>query len=148
MLGEHIWARFCDAIGRPELRDDPRYETGQLRSQRSEEVREFVEDWLASLSRAEAHAQLLAHGVPSAPVEDVDEVTRSPHAKARQMLLPIDDPAWGPFEMAGNPIKSSERIHTPTEPAPRLGQHTAQVLTELLELSEHDLQELDRKGVI
>jgi CoA:oxalate CoA-transferase len=148
VFSEKNWRSFCEVMGHPELIDDPRFRTGRLRAQRYEEVRELVEGWLRDSTRAEAAERLRSAGVAAAAVEDVDDVRDSEHAAARQMILPVDDPAWGRIRLAGNPIKSSAEGPTPAAPAPALGQHTRELLTGLLGTSEAELDALAARGII
>lgn len=148
VFSEKNWSNFCQVMEHPELIDDPRFRTGRLRAERYDDIREIVEGWLASYTRAEAAERLRSVGVPAAAVEDVDDVLDSEQASARQMLLSIDDPAWGPIRVAGNPIKSSAEGPTPAVPAPKLGQHTRELLGRIVGLRQVELDALAAEGVI
>jgi formyl-CoA transferase len=148
VFSEKNWRNFCEAMGHPELIDDDRFRGGRMRSRRYDEIREIVEGWLSELTKEEAAHRLRIAGVPAAPVEDIDGLIESEHAAARQMVLPVDDPAWGRIGVAGNPIKASGEPSTPTEPAPALGQHTRSLLTDLLGLGPTELDRLADRGVI
>jgi formyl-CoA transferase len=148
VFSEKNWRSFCEVMGHPELIEDSRFATGRLRASRYDEVREIVEGWLAGYTRHDAADRLRSVGVAAAPVEDVDDLLEAEQASARQMTLPVDDPAWGEVRLAGNPIKSSAEGPTPSVPAPSLGQHTHDVLTDLLDTTEAELEQLAEKGVI
>ncbi len=148
VFSEKNWRNFCEVMGHPELVADDRFQGGRTRAHRHEEIREIVEGWLSNYTKEEAAQQLRSAGVPAAPVEDVDDLLESEHAAARQMVLPIADPAWGEISVAGNPIKTSEEPPTPTEPAPALGQHTRALLTDLLDLTSAELDRLAARGII
>jgi formyl-CoA transferase len=148
VFSEKNWRSFCEVMGHPELIDDDRFRGGRMRAHRYDEIREIVEGWLADYTKEEAAQRLRSAGVPAAPVEDVDDLLESEHAAARQMVLPVVDPAWGEITVAGNPIKSSAERPTPAEPAPALGQHTHALLTDLLGLSSAELELLASRGII
>lgn len=148
VFSEKNWRNFCEVMGHPELIEDARFRTGRLRAQRYDEIREIVEGWLSGYTRTEAADRLRSVGVAAAAVEDVDDVLESEQAAARQMILAVEDPAWGTIRLAGNPIKSSAEGPTPTVPAPALGQHTRELLGELVGSSEAELDELAAKGII
>jgi CoA:oxalate CoA-transferase len=148
VFNEKNWRNFCEVMGHPELIDDPRFNTGRLRAARYDEIREVVEGWLAGYTRQEAADLIRSVGVAAAAVEDVDDLLESEQAAARQMTLPMSDPAWGDVRLAGNPIKSSAEGPTPTVPAPALGEHTRELLTELLGSSAEELDALAARGVI
>jgi crotonobetainyl-CoA:carnitine CoA-transferase CaiB-like acyl-CoA transferase len=135
-------------MGHPELIEDPRFATGRLRAGNYDLVRELVEGWLADTTKAEAADRLRSVGVPAAAVEDVDGLLASEQAEARQMILAIEDPAWGDIRLAGNPIKSSAMGPTPTAPAPALGEHTRRLLGDLLGLGDEELDALGEQGVV
>lgn len=149
VVGEPIWERFCRTIGREDLLEDPNLERGMDRLERTEGLlRPIIEDWGRDKTRAQVVELLNAQAVPAAPVYDVDELLSCPHLRARNMLLAIDDPVAGRVVVAGNPIKMSGAPEPATEPSPQLGQHTAEVLSELLGLRQSDLAALAAEGVI
>lgn len=148
VFSEKNWRAFCEVMDHPELIDDERFRTGRLRAQNYDEVRVLVEDWLGGYTREEAADRLRSVGVAAAPVADVEDMLESEQAAARQMTLAVDDPAWGQVRLAGNPIKTSAEPPTAARPAPSLGQHTHELLTELIGAGPDELATLTDKGVI
>jgi formyl-CoA transferase len=132
VLGEHVWRRFCEAIGQPQLVEDERFATGVLRQTHLGELNEFIRPWLAARTRDQAVQTLLGHGVPASNVNDVHDIFECPHVAARDMLVKLEDPVWGPVEVPGNPIKMSAVQNIPLVPPPRLGEHNQEVLAEWL----------------
>jgi formyl-CoA transferase len=145
---EQQWERLCQAIGRPDLVCDDRTANGTARSQNTDVVRTVIEDWLADKTRSEAEALLQAQGVPAGPVYTAEDVFGDPHIAARQMLVTVDDPVAGPRQYARTPLHLSASPQIPTEPAPRLGEHTRPVLAELLGYSEEQIDQLATAQVI
>lgn len=149
VVGEPIWARFCRAIGREDLLQDPSLQSGVERVKRMDDLlRPIVEGWSRDKTRAEVVEYLNRHGVPTMPVREVDDLFSCPHARARRMLLEVDDPVAGKQTVAGNPVKLSAVPDAPAVPPPQLGQHTEEVLSGLLGLREAELARLREAGVI
>jgi CoA:oxalate CoA-transferase len=109
---------------------------------------EALNDRISQLERGEAVDFLVGAGVPAAPVYDVDEVVRDPQLEARDMFVDVDHPRAGRVRVPNFPVKFS---HTPgrvSRAAPLLGEHNEEILVGVLGLSQKEVQELVRKGVI
>jgi CoA:oxalate CoA-transferase len=141
------WQRLCEAMGREELKDDPRTADGTSRAAHADFIRSAIEAWLGDKSRNEAVALLEQKGVPSGPVYTAEDVFSDPHIAARNMLISVDDPVAGPRKYARSPLHLSAAPEIPTAPAPRLGEHTRPIL-DLLGYGEADIQRLQNQGVI
>ncbi|WP_042297707.1 CaiB/BaiF CoA transferase family protein [Paraburkholderia bannensis] len=148
VLGEHIWKRFADAIGRADLTSDPRFADGMLRKQHVHALNVEIDAWLADCSRESALAILRAGGVPCSNVNDVPDLFECPHVAARKMLMTIDDPVWGHIKVAGNPVKMSDVPEPEAKTPPKLGEHNSNVLHEWLGLDEGEIGRLQALKVI
>jgi CoA:oxalate CoA-transferase len=148
VLGEKIWGRFCAAIGRPELGPDPRLLSGIDRNKQAHWLNPIIDEWLATRDRKEAVAHLIANGVPAAPVQDVDDIANCPQVAARDMLMEIEDPAWGKVRIMGQPIKTSGSPPPRKDAPPTLGQHTDQLLLDLLGMSATEVDQLRAAGIV
>ena len=149
VVGTATWHRLCDAIERPDLRDDPALATGTGRAAHLEDrIRPALEAWLRTRTRSEAASYLADRQVPAAPVMNAAEVTTSPHYRSRQMILDLDYPDAGTFRVSGNPIKLGADPTPPVRRPPLLGEHTDAVLTDLAGLSPTDLVALRAEGAI
>jgi CoA:oxalate CoA-transferase len=142
------WGRLCQAIGRPELKEDARTADGTARAANAEFIRAIIEDWLADKTRAQAVAELEAQGVPSGPVYTAEDVFQDAHIAARNMLVTVDDPVAGPRKYARSPIHLSQAPEIPTQAAPRLGQHTLPVLQDVLGYDVAAVERLLAEGVV
>ena len=105
----------CSA--RPTLAADPRFATNQLRCEHEPELRAALEERLAAAPVAAWLARLEAADLPGAPINDVAAVLAHPQVLARNMVVPVDDPALPGFRVAGNPIKLSTQDDPPSRPA-------------------------------
>jgi formyl-CoA transferase len=142
------WRRLCEAMGREELKDDPRTADGTSRAAHADLIRSAIEAWLGDKSRGEAVALLEQNGVPSGPVYTAEDVFADPHIAARNMLISIDDPVAGPRKYARSPLHLSSAPEIPTAPAPQLGEHTRVILGELLGYDDAEIDGLREQGVI
>ncbi|HDR9587108.1 TPA: CoA transferase [Burkholderia stabilis] len=148
VLGEHIWKRFAETIGRPDLTSDPRFADGVLRKQHLDALNVEIDVWLADRTRETALATLRAGGVPCSNVNDVPDLFDCPHVAARKMLMTLDDPVWGPIQVAGNPVKMSDVPEPDAKAPPSLGEHNSDVLHEWLGMSEGEIGRLRDMSVI
>jgi CoA:oxalate CoA-transferase len=142
------WSKLRKAMGREDLKDDPRAADGAARAANADFIRPIVEDWLANKTRAEAVALLTDQGLPCAPVYTAEDIFNDPHIAARHMLVTIDDPVAGPRKYARTPPHLSSAPEIPTVTAPRLGEHTRPILRDLLGYDEAEVEQLHDEGVI
>jgi len=131
---DNIWAKFCKAIGREELIDDPRFKTNDKRTKNHDELIEIINNFVEDKKYDEVIELLDNHGVPAGPINDVEDLFNHPQVKARNMLVDVVDPESGKFTIAGNPIKLSD---TPDEiereKAPKLGENTEEIIKKYLD---------------
>lgn len=142
------WERLCQAMECENLKDDPRTDSGTARANNAEFIREIIETWLADKTRAQAETLLDEQGVPSGPVFTAEDVFNDPHIAARNMLVSVDDPVAGSRKFARSPLHLSSSPEIPTEPAPQLGGHTAEILKNILGYGEKEINQLQEQNVI
>jgi crotonobetainyl-CoA:carnitine CoA-transferase CaiB-like acyl-CoA transferase len=129
--GERHWGYLADIMGRPELRDDPRYATNAARVGRIAEVRELVSTWTRGHTTAEVIG-LLGGIVPCGPINTVTDILADPHVARREMIAEVEQPgSAGLYAIANSPIKMTETPGGVRHRAPLLGEHTRQVLAGL-----------------
>lgn len=148
IMGERIWQNFCTAIERPDLATDPELQNGIDRHRQSQRLRQATEAWLQGRSVDEAVRQLAALGVPAAPVQDVSDIVSCPQVKARNMLLTIEDEAWGKVQVVGQPIKASGAPPVQAKAPPALGEHGRQLLKDLACVDEAEFDRLQELGIV
>src|SRR4029450_10034003 len=115
---------------RADLVGDERFETGEARWQRKDEVDALMEAWTSKRSKHEVMKILAGAGVPCGACLDTGEVMTDPHLIAREMIVEVQHPVRGPYITAGNPIKLSASPTT-ISTAPLLVQHRQEVCREL-----------------
>jgi crotonobetainyl-CoA:carnitine CoA-transferase CaiB-like acyl-CoA transferase len=127
---EHIWPRFCEAIGRPDLETDERFATNADRVEHREELDPILEAELAASTTEEVVSRCREHDVPVSPVNDMAAVFAHPQIRARGMRQSVDHPTAGEIEMPGSPMHFSRTPATIRHHPPLLGEHTVDVLSE------------------
>jgi crotonobetainyl-CoA:carnitine CoA-transferase CaiB-like acyl-CoA transferase len=143
-----LWTRFCQALGRPELAADPRFDTEAKRVEHRETLVPLLGQVFATAPVAHWLARLAGAGVPAGKIKSVGEALESDHLGARGAIVSLTHPAAGPMRMVGPPI----RLHaTPGEaaaPAPLLGEHTDEVLAKLLGYPADAIRRLRDEGAV
>lgn len=142
------WHNLARVMGREDLIDDPRFKTNQDRVRHMELLDETVADWSRTLEKWKLVELLQKVRVPSAPVLDIPEVANDPHLLHRQMIREIEHPTVGTIRVPGSPIRLTDSPLDEVVAAPLLGQHTEQVLKELVNLDDEILSKLREKAVI
>jgi crotonobetainyl-CoA:carnitine CoA-transferase CaiB-like acyl-CoA transferase len=146
---ERDWGRFCEAIGRPDLETRDGATSGPLRAgNMSGWLGEIIAAWFRARTKAAAAEKLLAVGLPVGPVQNAQEIFADPHVQARHLLIDVPDPVLGSVRLVGPPFKLSASPDPLTRPAPRLGEHNAEVLRERLGYSDQRVSELQAEGAL
>ena len=145
---ERQWATLCETIGRPDLRDDPRFATNGARVSNRPALVAALNEVFAACDVGEWLAALRAAGLPCGPINAVPDVFDHPQAQARGLALETDHPTAGPIQVTGFPYKLSQTPAEVRRPPPLLGQHTEEVLTELLGYSAAEVAVLQERGAI
>jgi succinate--hydroxymethylglutarate CoA-transferase len=144
---EKFWQNLCDAIDRPDLKDDPRSSDNSQRVVNREYVVGILSDVFQTRSNAEWLAVLDEYDIPNAPVNDIEQVFTDPQVMARGMIGVYEHPTLGDIRYPPSPIKFSD-WESPNLPAPMLGQHTIEVLTARLGLDEAEVRRLADDDVV
>ena len=147
-LGERFWPKILRAIGREDLVGDERYDTNAKRLERRTEVDGLVNEQTFKRTVAEWDAIFEAHDVPHAPVLDVGQVLEHPQLAARGMVTEVEHPTVGRMRITGRAIHLPAHDAAEFAAPPVLGQHTDEVLRELLDCTAEQLAGLRAEGVI
>jgi crotonobetainyl-CoA:carnitine CoA-transferase CaiB-like acyl-CoA transferase len=144
------WTAFLEAIGREDLKEDPRFKNQEGRFKHSDAVEIVVKEWLKGLTQEGALRTLRAKKVPCDAVPEIPEVLEDPQLKARGMMPELLHPQSGPtgLKAAGFPIHFSERPGGYSSPAPSIGQHNQEVYGGILGISDAEMEKLKSEGII
>jgi benzylsuccinate CoA-transferase BbsF subunit len=144
---EEEWRSFCRAMGRPKYIEDPRFKTLADRKKNEDELNQLVSDWTANLTPEEVMARLQSSGVPAGVVSNTADVFNDPQLAGRDIFWPMHHAEMGDFTHLGQSFQLSETPARPYSPAPLLGEHTEQVCTEMLGISDDEFVNLVQEGV-
>ena len=144
---QSIFERLMLAIGRPELRTDPRFAVNSARVENVTTLDAIIGGWMAQRDRDEALAELRRAEVAAAPVYDVAEIFADPHFQARGSMTTVNDPDLGPMRLVDVVARFSETPGRVRHTGPALGASNAEVYGKL-GLSKEELDALRREGVI
>ncbi len=140
---------FCKFAGSPELAEDARFQTNAQRVRNREALYALISDITAGRPQDAWVEGLTAAGVPSGPVNTIEQAFAHPQVRARDMEIKMTHPAArDEVSLIGNPIKYSETAADYRRAPPMLGQHTEAVLKELLGLGAAEVSALRDKGIV
>lgn len=139
---------LCEAIGRPDIAEDPRFSTNPLRVEHRDALVALLQDVIETRDARHWLDACYEAGIPSGPINTVEQVFQHPQVLANDMVVGIEHPLTDTLKLAGIPYKLSESPGTIRMAPPLLGQHTDEVLRQRLGRSDTDIADLRRDGVI
>ncbi len=142
-----MWRDFATAIGREDLRADPRCKDAKTRWEHRDELNEIIRAWTSARTKHEVMAVLGKAGVPCGAILATGEILDDPHLNARGQIHTIEHATRGRIRLPGCPVHLSASP-APTSPPPLAGQHTAEVLAEVLGVSADEVEKLRTQGVL
>jgi CoA:oxalate CoA-transferase len=145
---EEHWHNLLAAMGREDLRDDPRYSSPAARVDNRVLVDGTIEAWSKTLPKMEIFAIAKQRRIPLAPVREVDEVMHDKHMHERGFLVDIEHDEMGPITVPTSPLRFYGADRRDTTPSPKLGQHNDEIYGGWLGLSAAEIAELKGAGVI
>ena len=145
---EAFWGKLCQAIGKPEMKDDERFRSASRRRENNEALVSILENTFSKRTSSEWLAQLDQAGVPCAPVNSHEEIPRQAQIAAGDLIGEHYEPLIGGYlQHLKTRFRLSETPGALLRPAPLLGEHTNEVLTALA-YSSNDIEELRRLRII
>ena len=147
-LNQRQWENLCTVVDRQEIIDDPLFATNQDRVENRESLAEVLNEAFAARDAREWIEELHQVGIPSGVINTIADVFNHPQAQERELKIEIKHPTAGVLSFPGYPYKFSATPAEARRPPPLLGEHTDEVLVELLEYSPEEVQELHKRGVI
>jgi crotonobetainyl-CoA:carnitine CoA-transferase CaiB-like acyl-CoA transferase len=142
------WEAFCTAAGCADLAADPRFVDSEKRLANRVVLEQLLEEHLMHRTRDEWEEILTPSGVPFGPVLDVNEALAQEQLVERGLVEKVDHQEAGTIDLVGHPLLYDGVRPVIARPAPRLGQHTEEILKDLLKVSAADRAALVRDGVV
>ncbi|SDE68911.1 CaiB/BaiF CoA transferase family protein [Sporomusa acidovorans] len=138
---DRLWEKLCNILERPDLIKDPRFDTNLHRTNNAVELGAILNGIFTAKPIGEWIAILEKAGLPCAPINTIDKVVSDPHVAAREMIVEVEHPVAGKLKMPGVPVKMSQTPGGVNRPAPLLGQHTGEILQEMLGWDQNKVNE-------
>src|SRR5688572_2965307 len=142
-----VWEKICDVIGKPEWKTDPEYATPPARLPKLRHIFDTIEQWTMTKTKFEVMEICNEHDIPVGPILSMKEIAEEPSLRKTGTVVEVDHPTRGKYLSVGSPIKLSD---SPTDVlrAPLLGEHTQEILREVLGYSEADLRRIEVSGAV
>ncbi len=142
------FSRLCDCLNQPQLKRDERFTTNSARVKNRETLIPLLVTLFAARPSEYWMSALEKVGVPCGPINTIDQVFQDPQVQHRKMQIERSHPVSGTVPLVSSPIKLSESTVIPGDAPPLLGEHTHQILAELLDIDDVEASRLAKAGVI
>ncbi|MGO4339915.1 formyl-CoA transferase [Labrys sp. KB_33_2] len=142
-----VWGAICKVIGKEEWITDPDYATPEARLPRLRSIFDTIEKWTETKDKFEAMDILNKYDIPCGPILSMREIANEPSLRVTGTVVEVDHPERGPYLSVGNPIKLSDSP-TVVERSPLLGEHTQEVLRDVLGFDQHRIDEVAGSGAL
>jgi len=143
-----LWEKFCKAVNKTDLLNDSRFTTNPKRSENYRELKPIITEWSKKKTVEEILNILINAGVPVGEVNTIDKIVDDPNIKLREMIVEVEHPLAGKVKITDTPIKLSLTPGKVEKASPLLGEHTEEVLGELLGFSKEEIEGLKKEGVV
>ncbi|MDP6347070.1 MAG: CoA transferase [Dehalococcoidia bacterium] len=148
LQADRYWHQFCEALGIPEMEKDSRFENATVRGEHLDELMPTLQQRFQTRPRNDWVKTFHQAGVEQvAPVQDYADLAEDPQMIANEYVVTVDDAVHGKVRVPGIPVKLSKTPGKVTKLAPELGQHTEEVLQEVLDMSWEEIGQLREEGV-
>ena len=142
-----VWAAICEVIGEPGWVTHPDYAKPAARLPRLKSIFDRIEQWTMTRTKFEAMAELNAHDIPCGPILSMKEIAEDPSLRATGTVVEVDHPTRGKYLTVGNPIKMSDSP-TDVERSPLLGEHTDEILRDVLHYDAERIAAVHASGAL
>ncbi len=142
-----VWGKVCEVIGKPEWITDPDYATPAARLPRLMHIFATIEEWTKTRTKFEVMEILNEHDIPCGPILSMKEIAEEESLRATGTVVEVDHPIRGTYLSVGNPIKLSD-IPTEVTRSPLLGEHTDEILRDVLGFDERRIAKVRDAGAL
>ena len=133
---------LCRAMGRPDMIQDEHFAKAEARRLNKELLEDEITRFTSTRTLDECEETLNQFGVPNGRINTLTMICKDPQIAARDMIVKVEHPVAGTYQMAGSPLKFSSLTEAHYEPAPTLGQHTREILSERLNMTDTEIEAL------
>lgn len=147
VISQTSFRRLATVLGQEEVFEAIGIHTIEDRVKHRKLIDKAISSWTSTLLRSEIMIRLAAQGIPCGSVMDSTEISQDPHLLEREAVVEVDHPQWGRIKVLGPPVRFLGES-MPVTCSPGLGEHTVEVLTFLLNMSEHEINSLHAQGAI
>jgi crotonobetainyl-CoA:carnitine CoA-transferase CaiB-like acyl-CoA transferase len=144
---QHRWDRICNALGKPEWLEDPRFNTRPERQANKDLVNAAMNELLSTMTMEQAIDHFTQHDVVAAPVNDIPRAAEDPHPWERRAMVEVDDFLAGKIAVSGDYWHFS-RTPVNIGVTPQVGEHNSDVLKDILGYSDEDIAAFQKDRVI
>jgi formyl-CoA transferase len=148
VANQKLWVNFCKLVGRPQWLEDPRFESNPKRVEHREVLLPLIDELMAQRTCDEWMEVFVEAAIPCGPVNDMEHLFADPQVLHRAMIAEVPHPTIGSLRLTGTPIKYSETPATIRRHPPLLGEHTDEVLAEVLEYQPERIEVLRQQRAI
>ncbi|WP_299391861.1 formyl-CoA transferase [Pelagibius sp.] len=142
-----VWGNICDLIGKPEWKEDPGYAKPEARLDKIPQIFDTIEGWTKTKTKFEVMEACNPLNIPCGPILSMQELAEEPSLRETGTIVEVDHPERGKYLTVGNPVKLSDSPAEVTR-SPLLGEHTNEILSQVLGLSEDEIQETWASGAL
>jgi formyl-CoA transferase len=142
-----VWGEICELIGEPTWKTDPEYATPRARLPKLKKIFERIEQWTMTKTKFEVMEICNKVDIPVGPILSMKEIAEEPSLRKTGTVVEVDHPTRGKYLTVGNPIKMSDSI-SEVGRSPLLGEHTDEILKDVLKLSAKDIAEIKNSGAL
>jgi formyl-CoA transferase len=142
-----VWEAICEVIGEAGWKTDPEYATPKARLPKLKQIFRRIEDWTMTKTKFEVMEICNAKDIPCGPILSMKEISEDESLRKTGTVVEVDHPTRGKYLSVGNPIKLSDSI-TEVKRSPLLGEHTDEILTDVLGFKPHQVAEIKNSGAL
>jgi len=147
VIQPQVWEPLMNKIGRPDLIENPDYATPEARLPHLQDIFDVIEEWTIKRTKWEAFEELNSINVPCGPVLSTKDLIEDEGLRAEGLIVDVDHPDRGTYSTVGCPFTLSDSPVEVTR-SPLLGEHSAEILEELLDIQESELERLSAAGAV
>ncbi len=148
IAGDKLWKKLCPTLGRPDLTDDARFSRALERNKNRTTLLPMLQEIFLTKPYEEWEPLLLANDIPVGAINNLAQVVEHPQVKARNTLIEVEHPRAGKVRVIRSPVRLSKAPFAVRSPAPMLGQHTQEVLRDVLGMKPAEIAALEAAGAL